>query len=252
MAGSIAELARQSVSRDFRSITPHCSRVVLVEAGSRLLPSFPNFLSKRTAASLRQLGVEIRLGLPVTEIGPHHVRVGRDPIMAYTTVWAAGVQASPAAEWLGVRADRSGRLIVTSDLSVPGHANIFAIGDTAACANGHGGMLPAVAPVAKQQGRYVADRILGRTVAPFRYRDYGNLATIGRSRAVADFGRIRLWGFPAWLTWCFAHVWFLIGFRSRLSVLLSWAWNYCTFARSARLITGPIDNSRPELLAEAA
>jgi NADH dehydrogenase len=252
MAGAIAELARQSVSSDFRSITPHCSRIVLVEAGSRLLPAFPNFLSKRTAASLRQLGVEIRLGLPVTEIGPHHVRVGRDAIMAYTTIWAAGVRASPAAEWLGVRADRSGRLIVASDLSVPGHSNIFAIGDTAACADGRGAMLPGVAPVAKQQGRYVADRILGRTVASFRYRDYGNMATIGRSRAVAEFGQLRLWGLPAWLLWCVAHVWFLIGFRSRLGVTLNWAWNYLTFARSARLITGPPDNSGFETLAEAA
>ena len=252
MAGAIAELARQSVSRDFRSITPHCSRVILVEAGSRLLPAFPKFLSKRTAASLRQLGVEIRLGVPVTEIGPHHVRVGRDPIMAYTTVWAAGIKASPAAEWLGVRADRSGRVIVASDLSVPGHSNIFAIGDTAASSDGRGGMLPGVAPVAKQQGRYAADRILGRTVASFRYRDLGNLATIGRSRAVAEFGQLRLWGWPAWLLWCVAHIWFLIGFRSRLADTLTWAWNYFTFARSARLITGPPDNSRVEQLAEAA
>jgi NADH dehydrogenase len=238
MAGAIAELARQSASRDFRSITPHCSRVVLVEAGLRLLPSFPKFLSNRTARSLRQIGVEIRLGTPVTEIGPHHVRVGRDPIMAHTTVWAAGVQASPAAEWLGVRADRSGRAIVASDLTIPDHPTIFAIGDTAACADGRGGMLPGVAPVAKQHGRYVADRILGRTASPFRYRDWGNLATIGRSRAVADFGRIRLWGWPAWLMWCVAHVWFLIGFRSRLAVVLSWLWNYATYHRGARLITG--------------
>ena len=252
MAGAIAELARQSVSRDFRSITPHCSRVVLIEAGSRLLPTFPEFLSKRTAASLRQLGVEIRLGMPVTEIGPHHVRVGRDPIMAYTVVWAAGVHASPAAEWLGARADRSGRIIVARDLSVPDHANIFAIGDTAACPDGRGGMLPGVAPVAKQQGRYVADRILGRTAASFRYRDYGNLATIGRSRAVADLGRVRLWGWPAWLMWCVAHVWFLVGFRSRLSVILNWAWNYFTFGRGARLITGPIEAAPADALAEAA
>jgi NADH dehydrogenase len=238
MAGAIAELARQSVSQDFRSITPHCSRVVLVEAGPRLLPSFPEFLSKRTAQSLRQLGVEIRLSAPVTEIGRHHVRVGNDLVMAYTTVWAAGVQASPAADWLGVRADRSGRVIVASDLTVLDHPTIFAIGDTAACADGRGGTLPGVAPVAKQQGRHVADRILGRTRAPFRYRDYGNLATIGRSRAVADFGRIRLWGWPAWLMWCVAHVWFLIGFRSRASVMLSWLWNYATYQRGARLITG--------------
>jgi NADH dehydrogenase len=245
MAGAIAELARQSVSRDFRSITPHCSRIILIEAGQRLLPSFPKFLSKRTAASLRRLGVEIRLGLPVTEIGPHHVRIGRDPIMAHTIVWAAGVQASPAAEWLGVRADRSGRVIVASDLTVPDHPNTFAIGDTAASADGRGGLLPGVAPVAKQQGRYVADRILGRTDAPFRYRDYGNLATIGRSRAVADFGRIRLWGFPAWLMWCVAHIWFLVGFRSRLAVTLNWLWNYLTYQRSARLITGEIATPVP-------
>lgn len=252
MAGAIAELARQSVSQDFRSITPRCSRVLLVEAGSRLLPTFPNSLSERTAESLRKLGVEIRFGMPVTEIGPNHVRVGSEPIMAYTTVWAAGVQASPAADWLGARADRSGRLIVESDLGVPGHPNILAVGDTAASADGRGGILPGVAPVAKQQGRYAADRILGRTNLPFRYADYGNLATIGRCSAVADLGRFRLWGFPAWVLWCAAHIWFLIGFRSRLAVTLNWAWNYFSFARSARLITGPPDNSRLESFAEAA
>lgn len=252
MAGAIAELARQSVSQDFRSITPRCSRVLLVEAGSRLLPTFPRSLSERTAESLRKLGVEIRFGMPVTEIGPNHVRVGSEPIMAYTTVWAAGVQASPAADWLGARADRSGRLIVESDLGVPGHPNILAVGDTAASADGRGGILPGVAPVAKQQGRYAADRILGRTNLPFRYADYGNLATIGRCSAVADLGRFRLWGFPAWVLWCAAHIWFLIGFRSRLAVTLNWAWNYFSFARSARLITGPPDNSRLESFAEAA
>lgn len=252
MAGAIAELARQSVSQDFRSITPRCSRVLLVEAGSRLLPTFPRSLSERTAESLRKLGVEIRFGMPVTEIGPNHVRVGSEPIMAYTTVWAAGVQASPAADWLGARADRSGRLIVESDLGVPGHPNILAVGDTAASADGRGGILPGVAPVAKQQGRYAADRILGRTNLPFRYADYGNLATIGRCSAVADLGRFRLWGFPAWVLWCAAHIWFLIGFRSRLAVTLNWAWNYFSFARSARLITGPSDNSRLESFAEAA
>jgi NADH:ubiquinone reductase (H+-translocating) len=252
MAGAIAELARQSVSRDFRSITPHCSRVILVEAGPRLLPAFPPELSKRTYRALEQLGVEIRLGEPVTDIGPHHVRIGHETVMAHTTVWAAGVQASPAADWLGARSDRSGRVVVDDDLFVPGHVNIFAIGDTAACGDGRGGTLPGVAPVAKQQGRYVADRILGRTMKPFRYRDFGNLATIGRRRAVADFGRLRLSGFPAWLLWCVAHIWFLVGFRSRFSVVLHWAWNYFTFARSARLITGPIDDASADSLAEAA
>ena len=252
MAGAIAELARQSVSRDFRSITPHCSRVILVEAGERLLPSFPSGLSERTRKALEHLGVEIRLGEPVTEIGRHHVRLGGELIMTHTAVWAAGVQASPAAKWLSSRADRSGRIVIDEDLFVLGHTNIFAIGDTAACLDGRGGTLPGVASVAKQQGRYVAERILGRTMKPFRYRDYGNLATIGRRRAVADFGWIRLSGFPAWLTWCAAHVWFLVGFRSRLSVTLHWAWNYFTYQRSARLITGPIDAEGPDSFAEAA
>jgi len=252
MAGAIAELARQSVSRDFRSITPHCSRVILIEAGPRLLPAFPPKLSLQTALALQQLGVEVRLDEAVIDIGPHHVRVGTETIMTHTTVWAAGVQASPAAEWLGARSDRSGRVFVDRDLFVRGHHNIFAIGDTASCGDGHGGTLPGVAPVAKQQGHYVADRILGRTMKPFRYRDFGNLATIGRRRAVADFGPIRLSGLLAWLIWCVAHVWFLVGFRSRFSVILHWAWNYFTFARSARLITGPIDDARADPLAEAA
>jgi len=252
MAGAIAELARQSVSRDFRSITPHCSRVILIEAGPRLLPSFPPDLSERTRRSLEQLGVEVRLGVAVTDVGRHHVQVGNEMIMTHTTVWAAGVQASPAAEWLGAAADRSGRVMVADDLSVPGHSNIFAIGDTAACADGRGGTLPGVAPVAKQQGRFVADFILGRAMKPFRYRDYGNLATIGRRRAVADFGHVRVSGFVAWLLWCVAHVWFLVGHRSRLSVILHWAWSYFTYERSARLIIGPIDTTSADSLAEAA
>ena len=240
MAGAIAELARKSVSRDFRSITPHCSRVILIEAGPSLLPSFPERLQRKTYRSLEELGVEVRLGAPVTQVGTRHVRAGHETIVAHTLVWAAGVQASPAAEWLGAAADRSGRVKVVPELHVPDHPNIFVIGDTAACADGRDRMLPGIAPVAKQQGRYVADRILGRTQGPFRYRDFGNLATIGRSRAVADFGKVRLSGFAAWLIWCVAHIWFLVGFRSRLSVMLSWAWNYLTFARSARLITGPV------------
>ena len=252
MAGAIAELAQQSVSRDFRSITPHCSRVILVEAGPRLLPAFPEGLSERTRKALERLGVEVRLGKPVTDVGSAHVRLGPELIATHTIVWAAGVEASPAARWLGAHADRLGRVIVDEDLFASGQFNIFAIGDTAACSDGRGGILPGVAPVAKQQGRYVADRILGRTMKPFRYRDYGNLATIGRRSAVADFGRLHLSGFPAWLLWCVTHVWFLVGFRSRLSVILHWAWNYFTYARSARLITGPIDETHDDSFAEAA
>ena len=252
MAGAIAELARQSVSRDFRSITPHCSRVILVEAGSRLLSSFPPQLSERTHASLERLGVEVRLGTAVTDIAGDYVRIGSERVGSHTTVWAAGVQASPAARWLGAPADRLGRVLVDEDLFALGHTRVFAIGDTAGCPSPRGGMLPGIAPVAKQQGRHVADRILGRTMKPFRYRDFGNLATIGRKSAVADFGRIRLSGFPAWLVWCVAHVWFLVGFRSRLSVILHWAWDYFTYARSARLITGPIHAPTTDSFAEAA
>ena len=252
MAGAIAELARQAVSRDFRSITPQCSSEILVEAGQRLLPAFPSALSQRTKCSLEQLGVEIRLGCPVSEVGRHHVRVGDETLVTHTIVWAAGVEASPAAAWLGVPSDRSGRAIVGRKLLAAGQENIFVIGDTAACSDGRGGTLPGTAPVAKQQGRYVADVILGRTSNPFHYRDYGNLATIGRRRAVADFGRLQLSGFAAWLVWCIAHVWFLVGFRSRLSVVLHWAWNYFTYARSARLITGPVDVPHSDGFAEAA
>jgi NADH:ubiquinone reductase (H+-translocating) len=236
MAGAIAELARKSVSRDFRSITPHCSRVILVEGGPRLLPSFPEGLSAKAKAQIERLGVEVRLDSRVTEVTGAHVQLGDERIPASTAIWAAGVQASPAAKWLGTLCDRAGRVLVGKDLRVPGHENIFVIGDTAVLPK----PLPGVAPVAKQQGRYVASAIMGRAARNFRYRDYGNLATIGRRAAVIHFGRFHLSGFTAWLLWSVAHIWFLVGFRSRLSVGLSWAWNYLTFARSARLITGDI------------
>lgn len=245
MAGAIAELARKSVSRDFRSITPHCSRVLLVEAGPRLLPTFPETLSAKARRAIEQLGVEVRLGTPVTDIGSSHVRVGEEMVSAHTTIWAAGVQASPAASWLKTPCDRAGRVVVGPDLLVPGQERIFVIGDTAACPGPGNRPLPGVAPVAKQQGQYVAARILGRTARSFRYRGYGNLATIGRRRAVIDFGRIHLTGLPAWLLWSFAHIWFLVGFRSRLTVSLSWLWNYLTFERGARLITGDIPADTP-------
>jgi NADH dehydrogenase len=241
MAGAIAELARRAVSRDFRSITPHCSRVLLVEAGPRLLPSFPERLSQHSREALEQLGVKVLLGQAVSDIGPEHVTIGQEEIRAHTTIWAAGVQASPAAQWLHAEADKVGRILVGPDLRVPGSERIFAIGDTAACPGPDNSPLPGIAPVAKQQGQYVAAVIAGRTTGPFRYRNFGNLATIGRRRAVIDFGRFQLCGLAAWLIWSIAHIWFLVGFRDRLTVGLTWLWNYLTFERSARLITGDAD-----------
>jgi NADH:quinone reductase (non-electrogenic) len=245
MAGAIAELARRSVSRDFRSISPECSRVILIEAGERLLPTFPQELSEAAERSLAQLGVDVRLGAPVADIGDGYVDWHKELIFAQTVVWAAGVTASPAAEWLHADTDGNGRIFVEPDLSVPGNRNIFAIGDTANASDRKGRSLPGVAPVAKQQGRFVADLILGRRPGEFCYRDFGNLATIGRSRAVIDMGNLRLSGFLAWLLWSFAHVWFLIGFRSRLAVTINWLWSYLTYQRSARLITGEIAASPP-------
>lgn len=242
MAGAIAELARRSVSMEFRTITPHCSRVILIDSGERLLKSFPPSLSDKAKAALESLGVEVRLGIRITDIHDHGVMIGRDFVPAATIVWAAGVVASPAARWLGLEPDRSGRIATCPELRAPDHPDIFVIGDTAACPDGAGGFLPGVAPVAKQQGQHVARTILdalsGKPSRAFRYRNYGNLATIGRRHAVADFGRVRLSGFPAWLLWGFAHVWFLLGFRNRFSVMTHWMWNYATYQRSARLITG--------------
>jgi NADH:ubiquinone reductase (H+-translocating) len=245
MAGAIAELARRSVSRDFRTITPECSRVILIEAGERLLPTFPPELSAAAKRSLEELGVEVRLKAGVADVGDGYVHYPNELILTRTVMWAAGVTASPAAQWLDADHDNNGRVFVERDLRVPGYRNIFVIGDTANAPRRTGGSLPAVAPVAKQQGCFVADIILGRRCGGFAYRDFGNLATIGRSRAVIDFGDVRLSGFLAWLIWCVAHVWFLIGFRSRLAVTINWLWNYLTYQRSARLITSATTVSLP-------
>lgn len=253
MAGSIAELARRSVSRDFRSITPACSRVVLIEAGERVLPTFPQQLSAKAEQALRGLGVEVLTGASVSEVAEDMVQAGTQRISAHTIVWAAGVQASPAAQWLHAEHDRQGRIFVERDLRVPHHAKIFAIGDTANVAGMDGHALPAIAPVAKQQGRYAADKILDRCAGPFAYRSVGNLATIGRSNAVIDWGHHQQSGIVAWLIWSVAHIWFLIGFRSRIAVGLNWLWNYLTYQRSARLITGSAANlPTPSLSREAA
>ena len=245
MAGAIAELAQRSVSRDFRSITPHCSRVILIESGPRMLPTFPESLSAKAERAIEALGVELRLGARVTRVTSRAVHIDAERIATHSPIWAAGVQASPVARWLEARSDPAGRVIVEPDLRIPGQARVFAIGDTAHCRDGTGRPLPGVAPVAKQQGRHVAASILadlaGRPRAAFRYRHFGNFATIGRSRAVIDLGRLRLSGFAAWLLWSTAHIYFLVGFRNRLVVGLHWLWNYLTFDRSARLITGEID-----------
>ena len=252
MAGAVAELARQSVSKDFRSITPHCSRIILVQHAERLLPSFPETLSAKAKTAIEQLGVEVRLGERVESVTAEGVIVGNQFIAAATAIWAAGVQASRAAEWLGVTPDRAGRVEIGPDLLLPGNDSVFVIGDTAACMDANGSSLPGVAPVAKQQGQHVAKIIRaslrGKAVQPFRYRNFGNLATIGRKRAVADFGLFRLSGYFAWALWCVAHIWFLAGFRNRFVVGLHWLWNYLTFARGARLITGDVAPDLPATL----
>ena len=240
MAGAIAELARRSVTDDFRRITPGCSRIILIEGGDRILPGFSPKLSAAAEESLRKLGVEVRVGAAVADIGAGYVHFGNELLFASTVIWAAGVQASPAADWLHVERDRNGRIYVEPDLRVRRRGEVYAIGDTANAAGPGGRPLPAVAPVAKQQGNYVADLILGGRASPFVYRDYGNLATIGRNKAIIDWGDVQLSGFIAWLIWSFAHIWFLIGFRSRLTVGISWLWNYLTQQRSVRLITGEI------------
>lgn len=242
MAGAIAELARQSVSKDFRHITPHCSKVWLVQKADRLLPSFPEALSEKARLALEALGVQVRLQARVEQITRVGLAVNGGFVPARTVIWAAGVMASPAAQWLGCAPDRSGRVDVDELLHPQGAHDVFVIGDTARCVDANGRECPGVAPAAKQQGRYAAqairDRLAGRAVEPFRYRDYGQMATIGRARAVCSIGGLRLSGHLAWLLWCVAHIWYLNGLRNRLSVTISWIWNYLTFERGARLITG--------------
>ena len=242
LAGTLAELARAALARDFRRIDPTTARIVLVEAEPRLLSSFPPDLSAVAARELQRLGVELRLGVKVTRCDPDGAVLGDDRIESRTLIWAAGVAASPAAAWLGMEAGRGGRVPVGPDLSLPGHPEIFVIGDTA-LVEGPRGPLPGVAPVAKQQGAYVARVIAARLAGtpapgPFLYRDRGSLATIGRKAAVVDFGRLRLTGRIAWLIWGGAHIYFLIGFRNRLVIAIDWLWSYLTYQRGARLITG--------------
>jgi NADH dehydrogenase len=243
MAGAIAELARHALAEDFRSIDPREARVLLVEAGPRLLPAMPEQLSAKARRSLEQLGVEVRLGEAVTDCTARGVSIGSAFVPAACVVWAAGVAASPAAKWLGAGKDRAGRVQVAPDLSLPAHPEVFVIGDTALVAAADGKPVPGIAPAAKQMGKYAARAIRARLAGkappvPFRYRHAGNLATIGRSHAVVDFGRLRFSGFFAWVFWSIAHIYFLIGFKNRLAVAWDWLWAYFTYERGARLITG--------------
>ena len=241
LAGTIAELAKVTLPRDFRHIDTTKARVVLIEAGSRVLAGFAEDLSAYAQKSLEELGVEVMLGKAVSECTANGVIYGGEPLMAKTIIWAAGVRASPAAEWLGAPADRAGRLMVEPDLAVPGHPEIFAIGDTVTIAGPDGNPVPGIAPAAKQQGRYVAGvikaRLRHKSIGPFVYKHAGSLAQIGKRLAVIDFGWIKLRGALAWWVWGIAHIYFLIGVRNRLSVAISWLWNYVRDQRSARLIT---------------
>jgi len=241
LAGTIAELAQHTLPPDFRNIDTHKARVVLIEAGPRVLAGFADDLSAYAQASLESIDVKVMLGKPVTECSADGVVFGDTRLEARTIIWAAGVRASPAAEWLGAPSDRAGRLQVEPDLTVPGHPDIFAIGDTVTIAAWNGQPVPGIAPAAKQQGRYVAQtikaRLGGGTTAPFRYKHAGSLAQIGKRLAVIDFGRIKLRGAIAWWIWGIAHIYFLIGMRHRLGVALSWLWIYVRDQRTARLIT---------------
>lgn len=243
LAGSIAELARSTLVRDFRRIRPEAARIILFEAGHRLLAAFPPSLSDYSARALGALGVEVQLGAAVEKIDPTGVLAGGQRIESANVFWCAGTEAHPAASWIGADAARNGAVSVLPDCSVPGHAEIFAIGDVASLHDSDGKPLPGLAAVATQHGKYVAKviacRVAGRPApGPFRYRNLGTLAVIGRSRAVADLGFIRLRGFPAWLFWSLVHLFLLAGFRNRLIVYVNWSWAWFTYGRGARLITG--------------
>jgi NADH dehydrogenase len=245
LAGAIAEISRQVMVRDFRAIDPREARVLLVEGGRRVLPAYPEDLSAKAEAQLKRLGVEVWTAMLVTAVDASGIVVKEQKVPAATTLWAAGVEASPLARSLGVELDRAGRVNVQADLTIPGHPEVFVIGDLAALQDEDGQPLPGVAPVAIQQGRHAARSVLracrGLSIEPFHYLDRGSLATIGRAAAVADFGWIKFSGFFAWLSWLFIHIFFLIGFRNRFIVMFEWAWAYFTYQRAARLITGNID-----------
>ena len=255
LAGTLAEIARHTLRGEFRRFDSRAARVLLLEGGARVLPVFPPQLSIKAREQLEKLGVEVHTSARVTGIGEYGVTLsegGSDVrIAAHTVMWAAGVAASPLGKTLGAQLDRAGRVLVQADLSLPDHPEVMVIGDLAAISC-DGKPVPGVSPAAKQMGRCAAHnifaRIAGRPTAGFRYADYGSLATIGRKSAVALLGNVKLWGLPAWLVWLFAHVYFLIGFRNRIIVMIDWAWAYFSFQRYARIVIGawpaPSDKSR--------
>lgn len=250
LAGSISELVRETLKRDFRRISPRQARIVLLEAMPRLLGPFPDELARHARKVLEQRGVELRLNTPVEDIRPECVVAGGEEIPAGTIIWTAGVAAAPAARWLGVETGRDGRVAVDRRLAVPGFDRIYVIGDTALAQGADGQPLPGLAQVAKQQGLYLGRALAGEFAGrpwpgPFTFRNYGNMATVGRHQAIADFGWWHTAGLVAWLLWCVIHVFLLIGFRNRLMVTAEWLWVYATFQRSARLILGGRD--RPPL-----
>jgi NADH dehydrogenase len=245
LAGTLAEIARHAMNREFRNIDPKQTRILLIEGSPRVLSSYSEDLSRKAEDQLRRLGVEVRTSHTVNRIEPGVVWVGDEKIPAAVVLWAAGVAASPLGRKLRVPVDRAGRVLVQPDLSIAEHAEVFVIGDLAALPDEHGKMLPGVAPVAIQQGDWVAETIARdlehQPRRNFHYRDKGSLATIGRAAAVAQFGKFELSGYFAWLAWLFVHILFLIGFRNRLLVMIQWAWSYLTYERGARLITGSDD-----------
>ena len=242
MSGAIAELAHKALVSDFRHIDTKSSRIILVEAAPRILGTFPASLARKTKRKLERMGVEVREGSPVESVDEHGVVVSGERIEAHNIIWSAGVTASAAGKWLAADVDRAGRVKVESDLSVPGHPNVFVIGDTATITQ-KGKPLPGVAPVAMQAGTYVASVIAQRIAGkeqqhkPFHYLNKGNLATVGRSYALVNMGKLNITGFLAWVTWLVVHIFYLIGFRNRAVALFQWAWTYLTYARGARLIT---------------
>ena len=241
LAGALAEISRHALAHDFRRIAPETARVMLIEAGAAVLPSYPAPLTAFARQALERLGVEVWTGRLVTDIRDGRVLLGPETIEAGTVLWAAGVAASPLGHSLGAPTDRVGRVIVNDDLTIPAHANVFVAGDLAAFTDRDGKLLPGVAQVAMQQARHAAHNvqraIAGQAMTPFVYRNLGNMATIGRNSAVGDFGWLRLRGYPAWLAWIFVHIYGLIGFRNRLSVMTDWAVSYLTYQRAVRLIT---------------